>query len=141
MDEAARSPFRSRFEWWLQKPLDASLLARAAAEILGEHSFRAFAVQGTAPEDDLHICDVREAEWQATDTGFVFRINANRFLHHMVRFLVGTMADVACGKRHPETVRQLLLAADNREVSPPAPPHALFLEGVEYPADLYCADG
>jgi tRNA pseudouridine38-40 synthase len=55
----------------------------------------------------------------------------------MVRFLVGTMLEIARGRREPESMRELLLASDNRDVSPPAPPHALFLDRVEYPAALY----
>jgi tRNA pseudouridine38-40 synthase len=67
----------------------------------------------------------------------VFEIEANRFLHHMVRFLVGTMIDAALGRRPPHDVDALLRAGDNADVSPPAPPHALFLDRVRYPADLY----
>jgi tRNA pseudouridine38-40 synthase len=55
----------------------------------------------------------------------------------MVRFLVGTMMDVALGRRPLSELDALLQAADNDEVSPPAPPHALFLDRVRYPADLY----
>ena len=64
-------------------------------------------------------------------------MRANRFLHHMVRFLVGTMLDVASGRRTLESMVALLSAPDNRDVSPPAPPHALFLERVDYPPHLY----
>jgi tRNA pseudouridine38-40 synthase len=67
----------------------------------------------------------------------VFNIEANRFLHHMVRFLVGTMLDIATGRRPLADLARLLGSADNREVSPPAPPHALFLDGVTYPRELY----
>jgi tRNA pseudouridine38-40 synthase len=55
----------------------------------------------------------------------------------MVRFLVGTMLDVASGRREKEVVSRLLQCEDNREVSPPAPPHGLYLERVEYPSELY----
>jgi tRNA pseudouridine38-40 synthase len=67
----------------------------------------------------------------------VFDITADRFLHHMVRFLVGTMLEIGEGKREPEVMAELLKQEDNSQVSPPAPPHALFLERVEYPKDLY----
>ena len=93
--------------------------------------------EGTAPAADNHRCIVRTAEWRARDGGLDFVVEANRFLHHMVRFLVGTMVDVASGRREPDAVRVLLGASDNSGVSPPAPPHALFLERVEYPRDLY----
>jgi tRNA U38,U39,U40 pseudouridine synthase TruA len=55
----------------------------------------------------------------------------------MVRFLVGTMLDVAAARRPLDDMPRLLAAADNDEVSPPAPPNALFLDRVTYPAELY----
>jgi tRNA pseudouridine38-40 synthase len=55
----------------------------------------------------------------------------------MVRFLVGTMLEVGEGKREPGVIAELLEHEDNSQVSQPAPPHALFLERVEYPKDLY----
>jgi tRNA pseudouridine38-40 synthase len=67
----------------------------------------------------------------------VFEIQANRFLHHMVRFLVGTMLDVGEGRRDVTVIRDLLAEDDNSNVSQPSPPHALFLERVEYPSELY----
>ena len=69
--------------------------------------------------------------------GLVFDVAANRFLHHMVRFLVGTMLDAACGKRPKEEFAALLSAQNNDDVSPPAPAIGLCLEEVSYPADLY----
>jgi tRNA pseudouridine38-40 synthase len=51
----------------------------------------------------------------------------------MVRFLVGTMVDVAAGRRPVSSFLALLAASDNLEVSAPAPPHALFLDHVTYP--------
>ena len=94
-------------------------------------------MRGTAPDDDDHRCIVRRAEWRSRRGGLVFEIEANRFLHHMVRFLVGTMIDAALGRRPASDVEALLGADDNSAVSPPAPPHALFLDRVCYPADLY----
>jgi len=66
-----------------------------------------------------------------------FDIKADRFMHHMVRFLVGTMLEIGEGRRDESVMKQLLEKEDNSEVSPPAPAHALFLEQVEYPPHLY----
>jgi tRNA pseudouridine38-40 synthase len=136
-DDAARSPFRHRTEYPFPFVCDRAALNAAAEPLLGMHSFRAFAVKGTAPETDEHLCDVRVAHWSERAGGVVFEIEANRFLHHMVRFLVGTMLDVASGRRPVSDVRALLDAADNQNVSPPAPAKALFLDAVQYPAELY----
>ena len=135
--EAAFSPFRRAREWPVVRPLDRGALEQAAAAIVGEHVFRAFAVRGTAPERDEHRCRVAVARWTWEDDRLAFEIEANRFLHHMVRFLVGTMIEIALGRRSAETMGRLLAAPDNAEVSPPAPPNALFLERVTYPPELY----
>ena len=55
----------------------------------------------------------------------------------MVRFLVGTLLEVSSGRRESDVVSRLLAAGANDDVSPPAPPHALFLDHVTYPPDLY----
>jgi len=136
-DDEARSPFRRAWEHAVTRPLDRVALDASAAAVRGDHCFRAFAVKGTAPEHDHHRCIVAEAHWEERPGGLVFHVEANRFLHHMVRFLVGTMLDVALGRRPADDVPRLLAADANDEVSPPAPPHALFLDAVRYPTDLY----
>ena len=136
-DDGAHSPFRRPYEWALARPLERASLDAAARSLLGTHGFRAFAVRGTAPEEDDHRCTVAHAIWNDRPNGLVFEIEANRFLHHMVRFLVGTMVDIATGRRERNAMNELLVADDNSGVSAPAPPHALFLERVEYPANLY----
>jgi tRNA pseudouridine38-40 synthase len=55
----------------------------------------------------------------------------------MVRFLVGTMLDMGTGRRPLADLPRLLGAPNNSEVSPPAAAHALFLDRVTYPNDLY----
>jgi tRNA pseudouridine38-40 synthase len=136
-DEEAASPFRRTRELVERHSLERNLLDEAARAIVGEHCFRGFAVRGTAPDTDDHHCVVRDARWIDRPGGLAFEIEANRFLHHMVRFLVGTMLEIARGNRAIESLGELLVAADNREVAPPAPAHALFLDRVEYPASLY----
>jgi tRNA pseudouridine38-40 synthase len=138
-DDEAASPFRRSHEWQVVRPIDGAQLDVLARMLIGEHVFRAFAVRGTAPASDEHRCDVREAAWHVGPGQLRFDIEANRFLHHMVRFLVGTMIDIATGRRAPDTLARLLVAAENSDVSPPAPAHALFLEAVRYPSALYLA--
>jgi tRNA pseudouridine38-40 synthase len=142
-DSAAASPFRRRTEWALTRPLDRAALDQTARLLAGEHGFRGFAVRGTAPASDHHRCHVIDARWRdrrGEGGGVVFEIEANRFLHHMVRFLVGTMVDVAVGRRPLADFAALLDAADNDDASAPAPAHGLFLDRVRYPADLYLTE-
>ena len=139
-DEAARSPFRRRYEWALGRALDGEALRDEASALLGEHTFRAFAVAGTAPVDDHHRCVIHHASWRERDGGWLFEVEANRFLHHMVRFLVGTMVEVAQGRKPRGTIARLLQLPGNAETSAPAPATGLSLRNVIYPRGLYLAD-
>ena len=139
-DEAAESPFRRNRELAWKRAVDRQLLDETAALILGDRCFLGFAVRGTAPEGDNHHCNVFESRWLERDGGLAFFVRANRFLHHMVRFLVGTMLDVASGKRDLSEMTALLEATDNQGVSAPVPSHGLYLEKVEYPRELYLVD-
>ena len=136
-DEACRSPFRRPYEWALGRPLDLDGLTRAAAGLAGEHSFRGLAMAGASRPD--YRCRVALAQWapRADGAGVTFEIEADRFLHRMVRFLVGLMVDIALGRRPPSDLSTLLAAADNQAASPPAPPQGLYLAAVRYPPDLY----
>ncbi len=136
-DEEADSPFRRNRELAWRRPVDRAALETAATEFKGDHSFRAFAVKGTAPDNDDHHCIVYESALSDRLGGLEFQVRANRFLHHMVRFIVGTMLDIAAGRRDPAVVKALLDSEDNHDASPPAPAHALYLERVEYPPELY----
>jgi tRNA pseudouridine38-40 synthase len=139
-DDAAASPFRRPYEWALGRPLDRARLDAAAAMILGEHSFQGFAVR---KEKDAsrhpYRCRVRLARWEPRDRahGVSFHIAADRFLHHMVRFLVGTMADIGHGRRPVDDMATLLASTDNQATSPPAPPQGLFFVAAEYPRECY----
>src|SRR5438477_6890508 len=106
-DDFASSPFRRRYELACRKTLAFDRLAAAADVIRGRHCFRAFAVKGTAPERDNHQCTVSHAAWRERDGGLVFDITADRFLHHMVRFLVGTMLEIGEGRRDGSDMREL----------------------------------
>jgi tRNA pseudouridine38-40 synthase len=138
-DDAAHSPFRRPYEWALGRPLDATLLAHAAALLPGEHDFRGLAVTGAGSAKPHYRSRVALAQWapRTDGAGVTFTIEADRFLHRMVRFLVSAMVDIALCRRPLEDLPRLLSAADNQTASPPAPPQGLYLVAVRYPADLY----
>lgn len=129
-----RSPFHRPFCWALAEPLDGVLLDQAAALLPGTRSFRPFAKAGQPERGEF--CTVDDARWDRwDDLGYTFSIRANRYLHHMVRYLVGTMVAVAGGRRPFDDFRKLLEDRDGggRITSPPAPPEGLYLEQVRYP--------
>jgi tRNA pseudouridine38-40 synthase len=136
LDEAAGSPFRRKFEWALGKPLHLDWLRDSANQIRGEHDFRAFAAKGDKPH---YRCRLSFAEWtlRPEGRGVSFHVEADRFLHHMVRMLVGTMVDVGLGRRPVQDISALLTHGDNQDTSPPAPPQGLYFVAATYPPELF----
>ena len=130
-DPRARSPFHRPWCWALCEALDPDALDGASRILLGTHSFLAFAKAGQPERGD--VCTIHEARWDGWELGPRFTITADRYLHHMVRYLVGTMVDVARGRRPLADLPALLSGEEGLATSPPAPPEGLFLARVEYP--------
>jgi len=133
LDPACSSPFHRPWCWPLLKDIDLDLLHRGAALLPGRHSFKAFAKTGQEMRGD--VCQISEATWGPwTHLGLVFHVTANRVLHHMVRYLVGTLGEGGRGRRSLDELVQLLSDPRTKLVtSPPAPPEGLFLARVHYP--------
>jgi tRNA pseudouridine38-40 synthase len=131
--DVARSPFARRWCWPLGQSVSLAALNDAAARFLGGHSFRAFAKSGQPERGEM--CTVYRAEWQRARAGLGFHVVANRFLHHMVRYMVGTMVDVARERRPAGDIDALLGNVNGLETSPPAPPEGLYLTRVYYEGD------
>ena len=125
------SPFHRRACWPHGAPFDLDAARRTARVLVGVHDFRAFAKSGQPQRG--HICHVTRARWRPwEDLGAVFEITANRFLHRMVRYLVGTMVDIARHRRAEEEMALLLSGETDLTTSPPAPPQGLCLTRVDY---------
>lgn len=129
-----RSPFRRRWCWPVPEPPDAELLRLAAEPLVGNHSFASFAKSGQPERGER--CIVHGARWRAWGRrGLELEITANRFLHHMVRYLVGTMVDIGRGRRPLDEMEGLLAGRNGLVTSEPAPPEGLYLARVYYTAD------
>lgn len=133
--EHSASPFAARWCWPLARSVDRAAMEEPTRVLLGDHSFRAFAKAGQEERGDR--CIVAAAEWREWPLGLEFHVTANRFLHHMVRYLVGTLVAVGLHERPAEDVPALLGGAPGLLTSPPAPPEGLFLSHVRYPPPPY----
>lgn len=122
--------------WALGRPLDLSSLNRAAERLPGEHDFRAFMVTG---EPKPHYrCRIAAAQWSLLAPGRLrFTVTADRFLHHMVRMLVGTMVEIGLGRRAESDMTHLLTLTHNDQTSPPAPAAGLSFVSATYPDTLF----
>ena len=116
--------------WQFFSPFDENLLHHAAEMMLGEHDFGAFSRLEVQSEHKR--CIVYESRWFWKDGLLVYRIAANRFLHGMVRTIVGTMMDCARGKISLGEFKAIFESKDRTVAGPAAPARGLILEAVEY---------
>lgn len=115
----------------IRNGLDTQTLAQCAESILGRHDFTGFAKAN--PEVDSTICQVDTSHWESTEARHCYHIAANRFLHHMVRFLVGTMVEVARGRYTAGQFAAQLHEGGGVLTVYRAPAAGLILEEVQYP--------
>jgi tRNA pseudouridine38-40 synthase len=130
----SRSAFERTRAFWVPAGLDRAALEACAREILGTHDFTAFTPAET--EHSHFRCRIDSAEWRIDGEILEFWIEADKFLRHMNRVLVGTMVEVATGRRTLEQLTELLEGRPRREAGRTAPAHGLALASVSYDGGL-----
>jgi tRNA pseudouridine38-40 synthase len=127
---------------WINKPLNILKMREAAQSLLGEQdfsSFRAANCQSSTPMRNITNVSVKEQ-----GKFIIFEIEANAFLYHMVRNIMGSLLDVGFEKKTLPWFHELILKKDRSLASPTAPPSGLYLVGVSYPikfGELKVIDG
>ena len=138
----AKSPLLRRQAWTLHRPkLDVASMRDASRLLRGVHGFEAFCNHDPPP--DSFLCDIADCQWMTTGDEIVLEIEANRFLRHMVRVIVGTLVEVGRGKMSAASIGELLTAPDagnegiaqRSEAGPTAPACGLCLLYVKYEGD------
>lgn len=126
-----RPALAARYATWERLPLDVAAMQAAAATILGEHdftSFRTVACQAESPVRELERIEL------ACDGDLVhIHFQANAFLHHMVRNLVGSLLPIGRGEKPSSWLRAVLEARDRTAAGPTAPARGLQFLGPFYP--------
>jgi tRNA pseudouridine38-40 synthase len=119
------------YSWHFPRPLDLAAMKEASQKLIGKHDFSSF--QAADPEPTDAVREVFKAEWSIKKQIFLrFTIEADGFLKHMVRNIVGTLAEVGKGKISSGAFQKILLAKDRRQAGMTAPPQGLFLLEVQY---------
>ena len=117
--------------WRYGVDLDVGLMAKAATLLLGRHdfsSFRAAECQAKTPIRTVSMCSLYKQ-----DKFFVFEIEADGFLHHMVRNIMGVLIDIGLGKQPVSWMSEVLTACDRRVAAMTAPANGLYLTHIGYP--------
>ncbi len=130
LNRRTRSAFHQRTALWWPTPLDFQVLCACAQALRGSHDFTAF-----TPTETEHVRFQREvlsAQWLMDGEVLEFWIEADTFMRHMNRVLVGTMLEVASGRRTIEEFERLLLGTHRSQAGSTAPAHGLALASVTY---------
>ncbi len=145
-----KTPFNSRFKThFTGKKILSEQISDYCKFFVGEHDFSAFSKPN--PDVPNHICTIKNLKFFERETDFYFEISANRFLHNMVRRIVGTIIHLSNKNIQPEIIIELLkLKSAKQQYIVTAPPNGLFLAKVYYPnlnlteemnaAEKFCRD-
>jgi len=125
-----RTALQRNFVWEVPYNLDVTKMDSAAKLLLGQKDFSSFCHQEKGEKN--MICQIFQAQVKKKGCEVVFIIEANRFLHNMVRILAGTLLDVGRGKISVRDFQEILESKDRRRAGPTAPAKGLCLMGVWY---------
>ena len=116
---------------WQYRQLDHHLMHEAGQHLIGELDFTSFrSVECQSKTPMRHVTSLNVTRHHDF---VVIHIEANAFLHHMVRNIAGVLMSVGAGKKPAEWVKDVLLAKDRRKGAETAPPYGLYLTQVVYP--------
>ncbi len=125
-----RTALRRNFVWEVPYSLDVAQMDTAANSLLGEKDFSAFCHQEKGEKNK--VCQVFVAQVRRRGKEVIFIIEANRFLHNMVRIMAGTLLNVGRGKITVKDFKEILESKDRENAGPTAPAKGLCLVGVWY---------
>jgi tRNA pseudouridine38-40 synthase len=131
LNRAARPALDARYVAWERQPLDATAMQRASDCLIGEHDFSAFrtiACQARTPFRNVHAIRI-----DRIDDRVVIDIEANAFLHHMVRNIVGSLLPVGRGEKPQTWIAELLAGQDRSVAGPTASAAGLCFVSPVYP--------
>jgi tRNA pseudouridine38-40 synthase len=132
LNRSARSALQRTRTAWIHRSLDAGAMHSAAQALIGEHDFSAF--RSIECQSKTPVRKIERIEVQRTGDTVWLEIEANAYLHHMVRNIVGTLLEV---QREPDpaaAMARILAGGERRQAGVTAPAAGLYLWRVEYPA-------
>ncbi len=134
LNRQARPALDARYVAWERRPLDAQAMQRASQALVGEQDFTAFrtiACQARTPFRNVHSVQVARQEDR-----IVIDIEANAFLHHMVRNIVGSLLPIGRGEQGEGWIAALLAGRDRNVAGPTASASGLCFVAPVFPAEV-----
>jgi tRNA pseudouridine38-40 synthase len=128
------SVFARHFAWHFPHPLNVAAMHAAGQALVGRHDFSSFESAGSERPHSIRTINaltVAHGSGDSTDR-VTIDVAGDGFLYNMVRTIVGTLIEVGRGTREIQWPAEVLAARDRRRAGQTAPPHGLFLVGVEY---------
>jgi tRNA pseudouridine38-40 synthase len=128
---AVAAPLWRRVAWHVPAPLNLDAMRTALAALRGRHDFSAFCA---APGREANpVCRIQAIHVRRVRERVAVLLSADRFLHHMVRNIVGSAVEIGRGARSPGWLADVLASRDRTRAGPTAPAHGLVLVRVRYP--------
>ncbi len=125
-----KSPFFNKYSWLYHNEINVNELNKLSDLLIGTHDFTSFSKKNAEVENK--ICIIYSARWRVTGNLVVFMIEANRYLHGMVRTTVGTLLNLVKGKNSKKQLMEILDQKNREAAGEAAPAKGLFLYKVKY---------
>lgn len=125
-----QTALQRNYLWPYRFAVNLTRLRQATRLISGKHDFTSFCVAKSKKESN--ICKIEKASWKKSGDILEFEIEGDRFLHSMVRILVGTLLEVGRGKIMPREFERILEAKDRRKAGKTVPAGGLYLVEVKF---------
>jgi tRNA pseudouridine38-40 synthase len=130
LNRARPSVFERRYTWHVRDKLSLRRMNEAARVFPGEHDFAAFRKTGSEEKSTVRL--VIASRWRREDEHLIYRIEANSFLRHQVRTMVGAMVECGRGRLDADALGAILASRNRSRAPAAAPPHGLYLALVRY---------
>jgi len=130
LNRANRPGLHANYLGWFHAPLDQTVMHSAAQALVGEHDFTSFRAAECQAKSPVRV--VNELRVSRFGQLVCFEIEANAFLQHMVRNIVGTLIYVGCARQPPDWITDVLQARDRSLAAPTISANGLYLYSVKY---------
>ena len=133
LNRSVRPTFLSYRVAWEYRPLNVERMAQASKYLLGEHDFSAYRAAGC--QSKTPVRRIEKLDIERKEDVIIIDIEANAFLHHMVRNIAGVLMAIGSGERPVDWTKEVLETRDRTQAGITAPPHGLYLVDVDYRPD------